>query len=120
MLALAEFGLRVREVPLQSMTRAVRLIELLIPHARAAFTLLGTDHVDADAAALLKWIRAKGELEFTRHAAHKGNESRFRNVDKLKAALERLEAQDVVRGRDKMNRGARASVVYAVNPKALA
>ena len=39
-LALAEFGLQISEVPLSSMERAVRLAKVLIPHAQTAFALL--------------------------------------------------------------------------------
>jgi replicative DNA helicase len=116
-LALAEFGLQVREVPLASMVRAIRLARLLVPHAQAAFALLGADGVDADAAAILKWVRAGGLSEFTRREAQKAQEGRFRSVERLKKALERLEAQDVVREGKRPNKGAPATTFYRVNPK---
>lgn len=119
-LALAEFGLGIEEVPLQSMQRAVRLAELLVPHARSAFALLGADPVDADADAILRWVKTHGLLQFTRREAQKAQEGRFRTVDRLKAALQRLEAQDVVREGKRVNRGAPATVFYDVNPKVLA
>jgi putative DNA primase/helicase len=91
----------------------------LIPHAQAAFGLLGTDATDTDAAAILKWIRA-GELTgFTRREAQKAQEGRFRSVDRLQKALERLEHQDVVREFKRHNKGAPPTTAYAVNPKAL-
>ena len=116
-LALAEHGPQLRAVPLASMERAVRLATLLVPHAQTAFALLGADGVDADAAAVLKWVQAGRLQEFTRHQAQKAQEGRFRSVERLKKAMERLEAQDVVRERKRPNKGAPPSVVYIVNPK---
>ena len=116
-LALAEHGLQVRLVPLQSMQRAVKLARLLVPHARAAFALLGADGVDADAAVILKWVQAGSRPEFTRREAQKAHEGRFRSVERLKKALERLEAQDVVRERKRPNKGAPPTTMYQVNPK---
>lgn len=116
-LALAEFGLEVREVPRSSMDRAVALAWKLVPHAQAAFSLLGADGVDADAAAVLKWIQAGGRAEFTRRECQKAMEGRFRNVERLKKTMERLEAQDVVRELKRTNKGAPPTTYYRVNPK---
>ncbi len=116
-LALAEHGPQVREVPLASMERAVRLATLLVAHARTAFALLGADGVDADAAAVLKWVQAGTLLEFTRRECQKAMEGRFRNVERLKKATERLEAQDVVKEFKRPNKGAPPTTFYKVNPK---
>ncbi len=116
-LALAEHGPQLREVPLASMERAVRLATLLVAHARTAFALLGADGVDADAAAVLKWVQAGCLLEFTRRECQKAMEGRFRNVERLKKATERLEAQDVVKEGKRPNKGAPPTTFYRVNPK---
>ncbi|MDP1649654.1 MAG: DUF3987 domain-containing protein [Rubrivivax sp.] len=116
-LALAEHGLQVREVPLESMERAVRLATLLVAHARTAFALLGADGVDSDAAAVLKWVQAGRLLEFTRREAQKAQEGRFRSVERLKKAVDRLEAQDVLREVKRHNKGAPPTTAYVVNPK---
>jgi putative DNA primase/helicase len=116
-LALAEHGQQVREVPLASMDRAVRLATLLVAHARTAFALLGADGVDADAAAVLKWVQAGGLLEFTRRECQKAMEGRFRSVERLKKATERLESQDVLRERKRPNKGAPPTTFFQVNPK---
>ena len=119
LLELAETGLQAVEVGHAAMDRALKLGRLLIPHAQAAFGLLGTDAVDSDAVAVLKWIQARAEPEFTRSQAQKAQEGRFRSVDRLQKALERLEQQDVLRGYKRHNKGARPSAVYMVNPKVL-
>ncbi|MDO8774293.1 MAG: YfjI family protein [Burkholderiaceae bacterium] len=119
LLELAETGLDAVEVSFDSMDRALRLGRLLIPHAQAAFGLLGTDAVDNDASAILKWARANDRTEFTRRECQKGQEGRFRNMDRLQKALARLEHQDVVREFKRHNKGAPSTTAYSVNPKAL-
>jgi hypothetical protein len=119
LLELAETGLQAVEVSFASMDRALKLGRLLIQHAQAAFGLLGTDAVDNDAAAILKWARAHGRTEFTRRECQKGQEGRFRSIERLQKALARLEHQDVVREFKRHNKGAPSTTAYSVNPKAL-
>lgn len=116
---LAQVGLNANQVSLDSMERAIALARPLIPHAQAAFGLLGTDAVDNDASAILKWVRAGEREEFTRREAQKAQEGRFRSVERLQKALDRLEHQDVLSGSKRHNKGAPATVVYRVNPKVL-
>lgn len=116
-LELAEVGLTADEVSELSMRRALQLGHLLIEHARAAFALLGTDAVDTDAAAVVRWVKAGGLHEFTRREAQKAQEGRFRSVERLEKAMERLEAGDVVRSTKRRRPGAPPSVVYRVNPR---
>lgn len=119
LLELADVGLKADVVHEVSMGRALRLGHLLIDHARAAFGLLGTDGADADAAAVLRWIQAGALQGFTRREAQKAQEGRFRSVERLQKAMERLEAMDVVREYRRPNKGAPATTAYRVNPKAL-
>lgn len=119
LLELAEKGLQTNQVGLGAMERAVSLARLWIPHAQAAFGLLGTDAADVDAAAIVKWLRVGELTEFTRREAQKAQEGRFRSVDRLQKALERLENQDVVRGFKRHNKGAPPTMTYSVNPKVL-
>lgn len=119
LLELAETGLDVEQVSQSAMERAVRLARMLIPHAQAAFGLLGTDATDTDAAAIVKWLRAGELTSFTRREAQKAQEGRFRSVDRLQKALDRLEHQDVLRAFKRHNKGAPPTTAYRVNPKAL-
>jgi replicative DNA helicase len=119
LLELAETGLQVREVSHASMDKALKLGRLLIPHAQAAFGLLGTDSVDNDAVAILKWIRANDRSDFTRRECQKAQEGRFRSIERLQKALARLEHQDVVREFKRHNKGAPPTTAYSVNPKVL-
>ena len=116
---LAQVGLQANQVSLDSMERAIQLARLLVPHAQAAFGLLGTDATDNDASAILKWVRSGGREEFTRREAQKAQEGRFRSVERLQKALDRLEHQDVLRAFKRHNKGAPATMVFKVNPKVL-
>lgn len=118
-LELAETGLGAQSVSFSAMDRAIRLAHVLIPHAQAAFNLLGTDTVEVDALAVLKWIQTNGYTDFTRRDCHKALEGRFRKVDKLTEAMARLDSMDCVREHKQHNKGARATVYYTVNPALL-
>ena len=120
LLELAQTGLEAVEVSFDAMNKALTLGRLLIPHAQAAFGLLGTDAVDNDASAILKWARANELGEFTRRECQKAQEGRFRSMDRLQKALARLEHQDVVREFKRHNKGAPPTTAYKVNPKVLA
>jgi putative DNA primase/helicase len=101
------------------MHRALELAWLLVEHARAAFALLGTDEADCDAAFVLRWIRGEAVEEFSQRAAQKAMEGRFRSVERLKKALDRLESCAVLRGYKRKNQRGPATMIYTVNPRIL-
>lgn len=117
LLELAEMGLQADSVSQVSVERAVQLCRLLIPHAHEAFGLLGADNVDSDAMAILRWAKANRYTTFKRSACQKSMEGRFRSVDRLIKAAERLEQRDILREFKEVNRRAPPSVWYRVNPK---
>ena len=117
LLELAEVGLGADSVSQVAVDRAVQLCRLLIPHAHEAFGLLGADNVDADAMAILRWAKVNRYTTFKRSACQKSMEGRFRSVDRLIKAAERLEQRDILREFKEVNRRAPPSVWYRVNPK---
>lgn len=120
LLELAAGGLARDTVGMEAMHQAITLARLLIPHTKAAFNLLGADALEADAIAVLKWVRGNGLEEFTQREAQKGMEARFRSVDKLKRAIDKLRDLDCVRVTKRRNQGSiRPSVVIQVNPACL-
>lgn len=119
LLELAEVGRHAEEVSEVATARAVALGCLLIPHAQAAFGLLGTDGVDSDAAAIVKWVRASGLSEFSKRDCQKTLNGRFRTQERLNKALQRLEQQDALRQYTKRNKGAPATDMCVLNPKLL-
>ncbi|MBA4256934.1 MAG: hypothetical protein C0445_13775 [Polaromonas sp.] len=120
LLELAAGGLGRDTVGMEAMYQAITLARLLIPHTKAAFNLLGSDALEADAIAVLKWVRGNGLEEFTQREAQKGMEARFRSVDKLKRAIDKLRDLDCVRVTKRGNKGTnKPTVVVQVNPAIL-
>lgn len=120
-LQLADSGLDAREIGWEAMGNAIRLAWLLVPHTQAAFGLLGADKAEADAVALLKWVRAtveaSGVHEFTQRDAQRAMQSRFSSSEKLQRALVKLMEWDCVRLVKRRAEGAKKpAAVVQVNP----
>lgn len=116
---IAESGDTASSVGKTATDQAVKLGRLLIPHAHAAFGLLGADPVDADALAIVKWatVPGKGRATFKKSECQKALEGRFRSIAKLDKAIERLEQGDVAKVEKLPNKGARATTLVRMNPK---
>ena len=119
LIELATVGSAAESISEDAAARGVALARALIPHAQEAFGLLGADAADGDALAMLKWIRAEGHASFKRSTCQKAMEGRFRSVDRLIKAAERLIQRDVLREFREPNKGAPPSTWYRVNPKCL-
>lgn len=117
LLELAVSGLKVEKVSLEATRKAVLLGSLLIPHAQAAFGALGSDKTEVDANAIIKWIRSTGAKTFSRRECQKAMEGRFRTLEPLQKALQRLQQHEVVRHYTHRPKGKPASEMYLVNPK---
>ena len=113
---LAEVGRHAEAVSEVATMHAIRLGWLLIPHAQAAFGLLGTDAVDTDASAVLKWAQANGLTEFSKRDCQKAMSGRFRTQERMNKALERLVQQDALRHFTRRNKGAPSSEMCLMNP----
>ena len=116
LLELATTGLHTREVSHARMHDAINLGWLLIPHAQAAFALLGSDQVDTDAEAVLRWARGRSDPVFLHSECHRAMSGRFRDVDRLKKALARLEINHVLQGFVIRERGRKPAQQYRLNP----
>jgi putative DNA primase/helicase len=114
---LAQRGVGAQAVEADVTEKAVQLCRLLIPHAQAAFGLLGADSVDGDAAAIVRWARDKRLPTFNKSKCQKALEGRFRSVARLDKAIERLEQSDAAKVEKQPNRGARATTNVRMNPK---
>jgi putative DNA primase/helicase len=119
LLELAVAGVEAPAVSDASMARAVRLAELLIPHAQAAFGMLGADQPETDALAILKWVRGLDCTDFTTRECQRAMNGRFNDGDRMKKALLVLKDRDVLQSFTIKNECARPSAAFRVNPKAL-
>lgn len=106
--------------------RAVRLCrEYAVPHARAAFALMGDSAAVAGAKSLLKWLSSRDTPTggFSKRDAFNGCRGAFPTVDDLQPALDLLERQFLIRAPqpaagERRGPGRPASPVYEVNPAA--
>ncbi len=119
LIELAEMGRHAEEVSELAVSKAVQLGLLLIPHAQAAFGVVGLDQADADGLAVVKWAKGNGLDQFSKRDCQKSLSGRFRTQDRLNAALQRLQQKDVVRLYTRRNKGAVATEVVIMNPKLL-
>ena len=110
-------GKSTQQVEADAVTRAIALCKKLTVHAKAAFRLLGSDEVENDALHILRWIQTNRLYQFQRSHAHKSLEGRFRTVNRLKIALQRLHEWNVITDElTRPNNGAKSSPYYKVNP----
>jgi replicative DNA helicase len=111
------------QIPTDTVARAVRVGRYLIPHAQAAYDLMGLDTDTGNARVLLDWVLAKRKDRFTKREAHQANKGHFKTVAELEPVLQLLEERGYIRRevweRPKGQRGQPPSPVYVVNPAAL-
>lgn len=117
--ALAELGTHIERVELGASERAVRLARLLVPHAEAAFRLMGAADAEGDALALLAWIRRYRMAHFTRREALRALEARFRTTERLLAAIVQLQTWGCLSAERKEREHSQGAprIVYYVNPR---
>lgn len=122
LLHLAMQGPTVDVIGLDPVERAVTLGRLLIPHALAAFGLMGMAKQEEDAHALLRWLRAGQRRTFRAREAHQALRARFARKEQLDRALVTLEEWLVLLGNRQVpasERGGRPTREYLVNERAL-
>jgi hypothetical protein len=108
--------------------RAIKIgRDYLLPHAKAAFALMGTDPKMAAAKHVLEWIAKTCEcseysesapLKISRRAIHQGNRRRFTTVDDVDPVIELLVRLGWLRpiGEGRKGRGGNPSPEYLVHP----
>jgi hypothetical protein len=106
-------------VNLAAVERAIAIAEYLIPHAHAAYAMMGLDPTAANVPTLLGWIKRTGRPSFTRRDARHALRSRLRSDSDLDDALLELEHHGYVRLSPQPRRpgqGRPASPLYDVHP----
>jgi len=118
LMELGSKGLEAPNVSASSVKRAVQLARLLIPHAEAAFRMMGAADTESDSLALLDWIKRHEFKEFTRRDAQKSLQARFPTLERLMPAIKQLQEWCVLSGElsHRRDRGA-PSKYYQVNPR---
>lgn len=108
-------------IKLETLERAVNLCESLIPHAKAAFDIMGVEQDVSDANTILSWIQGRGEASFKRADCHRKFHGRFPKLDRLIKALDVLQGWNVISEPCHVKREGvgRPSIVYHINPAIL-
>ena len=110
-------------IPGSTMTRAIQIARYLIPHAKAAFDLMGSDAKVEDARHVLAWLERRGGSSATQREIFEGTKGRFKKVSALEPALGLLVEHGYLRKEEeggKPGPGRPASPAYAVHPAILA
>lgn len=115
----AEYGETSLEINLRTITKALDICELLIPHAQIAFDMMGADQAVDDAKVILRWIVRNGDPVFKRSDCHKVHHGRFKKVGRLITALDVLRGWNVIGDVDSVQTGnvGRTTLLHHVNPK---
>jgi len=106
-------------VALKTVEAAIELGQYLVPHAKAAFQLMGADELVESAKYLLRWVQRTGASTFSKREAFEGTKGRFKRVAELEPAIGVLVEHNYVRElADETERrpGRRKSPRYQVNP----
>ena len=102
-----------------TMSAAIEIGRYLIPHASAAYSLMGEDPVIEDARHVLRWIQREGCMPFTARDAHQALRSSLKSADRVAKALDVLTEHGYVRALKATIRtgpGRPSSQRYEVNP----
>ncbi|MGO9239515.1 MAG: DUF3987 domain-containing protein [Bryobacteraceae bacterium] len=110
---------RYNPISLNTISQAIRIGEYLIPHAWAAFALMGTDEAIENAKAILRWIGQKGLDHFQRRDVQQAMRGRFKRAAEVEAPLAILVEHGMIRQRPEKpidGPGRSPSPMYDVNP----
>jgi replicative DNA helicase len=107
------------EVTAATVQRAIKIANYLVPHALAAFALMGSNEEVEEARHLLAWIEKRGVTEFTKREAFEGTKGRFRRADALDRPLGILIEHGFIKHQPHQERtgpGRKPSPGYDVHP----
>ncbi len=114
-----EHGEALPSISQKTMEHSLDLCEILIPHARAAFDLMGSDQAISDSKAILQWLINENKESFTQRECLKRHEGRLKRVDRLKKALAVLIERHIISEPCNAVTGGRPRIDYQVNPLVL-
>lgn len=104
----------------ETIGRAIRLAEYLIPHAQAAYAEIGSDPAIESAKLVLRWVDKTGARSFTKRDCYQGVKGTLKRADDLDPVLSLLIDHGYLREAEMPERagaGRKPSQVYEVNPQ---
>jgi len=99
------------------MGMALGLADVLIPHALAAFDLMGADEGMSGARKIFNWICRKDLTEFSSRDCFEATKRTFKKVSVMEISLIVLKEHFIIRERPSEKRPGRPSIVLEVNPE---
>ena len=107
----------------ETVERAIRIGEYLIPHARAAYACMGADPAIEDAKRVLAWVQREGLRSFSKRQLFQALRGYFKRVSQLEPPLLVLQEHSYIRlqaAESRPGAGRKPSPVFEVNPLWLA
>lgn len=117
-LHVSEYLERTAVITLDTMERALDLCELLIPHAKAAFDLMGSIQEIDDAKRVFQWLKTLPGDRFTQRDAFIVHDGSFKKMERLNKALDILIERNIIGKPIKLPTGGRPSFLHWINPMA--
>jgi putative DNA primase/helicase len=102
-----------------TMERALYLVDLLIPHALWAFSLMGSDQATADAKYIAGRLKEKGVFQIKVNDIYRLCHGRIPRMDRLRKALDVLIERHIISDLEVQPTGRRPSQYLFVNPELL-
>jgi len=99
----------------ETLLRALKLCDLLIDHAKAAFDMIGSNEAASGARRIFDWVVARSYEPFTKTECHKEFKSAFKNAVELDSAIKELIDRAIIRETDVPTAG-KWTKVYVCNP----
>ena len=106
-----------KTIDLDAFERAIRCMDIIADHTKAAFDLMGEDELIERARKIWNWIHRRGKLEFTALECQQSMKSRYKTWAVIKTGLDILVERNYLMDQDPMKRKGKK---YSVNPHALA
>jgi hypothetical protein len=103
-----------------TMSQAIKIARYLIPHAQAAFRLMGSDGTIEDAEYMMRHLQKRRVSEFSKRDAFEWTKGRFQHVAKMEPALQVLEEHNIIRAvvsPQRTGAGRKPSQRFEVNPQ---
>jgi putative DNA primase/helicase len=111
-----EHGMASRAINSETVDRAIKLMKVLIPHAKSALNATANSGLANDAEHVCSWIVDNEHRSFTKRNCHRALSSKFNTVKELEPVIAELIARNIVRRVPNIKGMGRPSDMIQSNP----
>ncbi|WP_051296761.1 YfjI family protein [Anaeroarcus burkinensis] len=104
-------------IEVDTVKNAIEIGKYAIEHAKASFNLMGANKDVEDAKKFLRWIKKKGNNEFSQRELFQSMKGSFKKVNELNAGLKVLQEFGYIRQVEVLRAIGRPSIKFEVNPR---